>query len=90
MTPAPLEIRLLHLAGCPLVDQVRVALQDCLRSTGIDATVEDIEGPYPSPTLLVNGKDVVTGQILDRSHCCRLDLPTRDQIMTALQRGTMT
>lgn len=81
------QVRLLHVADCPLVDRVRTALQDVLHSTGIRAVVEDIEGLYPSPTLLVDGVDIVTGRAPGTEPCCRLDLPTREQISTALRGG---
>lgn len=83
----PLRVRLLSVPGCPLIDQVRAAVQHCLRTTGIPAVVEDIEGSYPSPTLLIDGVDVATGQAPIPHACCRLDLPTHAQITAALHKG---
>jgi hypothetical protein len=57
-----------------------------LAATGISAVIEEAEGDYPSPTLLVDGLDVVTGQPGGGAPRCRLDLPTREQIATALSR----
>jgi hypothetical protein len=45
--------------------------------------VEDLEGPYPSPTLLIDGTDV-TGKSSRDGPACRLDLPTEEQILAAL------
>lgn len=80
------RIELWHVAGCPRVDEVRAAVRDCLRETGVAATVRERVGPCPSPTLLVDGIDVATGTAPGGAVCCRLDLPTRDQIRAALLR----
>ncbi|MFI7679034.1 alkylmercury lyase [Actinophytocola sp. NPDC049390] len=79
-----LTIELWHVPGCPLVDQVRATLQECLRTADIHVPVHERQGAYPSPTLVINGIDVVTGTTPSDSVCCRLDLPTRAQIHTAL------
>lgn len=82
----PVRVRLLVVPGCPFAAQVRATLRECLREDSTPAVVEDVEGPYPSPTLLVDGVDVVTGRAPDDSACCRLDLPTRTDILNALRR----
>ena len=83
----PVEIRLLHLPGCPLAGQVRATLDECLADAGVPVRVEDVEGAFPSPTLLVGGADVVTGNAPAGEPCCRLDLPTRAQILAAIRRA---
>jgi hypothetical protein len=83
VTTAP-RIELLHVPGCPQLERVRATLADCLADEGIEASVEEHEGAYPSPTLLVDGRDVVTGMRVEQRECCRLDLPTREQILAAL------
>jgi hypothetical protein len=52
--------------------------------TGLE--VADIEGWFPSPSILVNGIDVMGAPAID-SASCRLDLPTRERVMSALARG---
>lgn len=84
----PVRVQLLCVPDCPLAEQVRATLQECLRQTAIPVLVEELEGPYPSPTLLVHGVDVVTGTVPSREACCRLDLPTRTQILDALVSPT--
>jgi hypothetical protein len=79
-----LTVELWHVPDCPLIDQVRTALRDCLAHTGIDVPVHERQGPYPSPTLVINGIDIATGTAPSDRVCCRLDLPTHDQIHTAL------
>ncbi|MPZ85715.1 MAG: alkylmercury lyase [Actinophytocola sp.] len=79
-----LIVELWHVPDCPLIDRVRATLRECLRHTGIDVPVRERQGPYPSPTLIINGIDVATGTTPSDSMCCRLDLPTHDQIHAAL------
>ncbi|WP_285486562.1 alkylmercury lyase [Amycolatopsis taiwanensis] len=81
------RVQLLRVPDCPLVEQVRATLQECLLQSPIPVVVEELEGPYPSPTLLIDGVDVATGKAPSRDACCRLDLPTRTQILDALQRS---
>lgn len=78
-----LQIQLLHVPGCPLVDHVRATLHDTFRQAGLSLPVEELEGPYPSPTLLIDGIDV-TGRTATPEASCRLDLPTPQQILDAL------
>jgi hypothetical protein len=78
------RIELLHVRDCPLVGRLRAVLEDCLNAAGLPATVEQREGPYPSPTLLIDGRDVVTGKPPGATACCRLDLPSAEQIRAAL------
>jgi hypothetical protein len=80
------EVRLLHVPECPLADRVRDTLRESIADSGLAVRVEDVEGPFPSPTLLVGGVDVVTGGTPATEPCCRLDLPSRAQIRAALQR----
>ncbi|MDA8069181.1 hypothetical protein [Conexibacter sp. DBS9H8] len=51
-------------------------------------TIEEVEGPYPSPTLLVGGIDV-TGRTPAAGPSCRLDLPTEEQIVAALAAASI-
>lgn len=79
-----LSVELWYVSGCPLIDQVRTALRECLAHAGVDVRLRERQGPYPSPTLVVDGIDVATGSPPASGACCRLDLPTHDQIHTAL------
>jgi hypothetical protein len=82
-----IRVQLLHVPDCPLAPRVRTMLRECLDEARMAAVVEDMEGEYPSPTVLVNGVDVVTGRPASGDARCRLDLPTRDQILGALRRS---
>lgn len=85
MTPT---IELWYVPDCPLIDRVRANLYECLEHRGLDITVHEREGDYPSPTLIIDGVDVATGTAPDSAVCCRLDLPTHDQIHAALANST--
>lgn len=82
----PVRIQLLHVRDCPNVDELRLRVQDIVFRLGASATLEEIEGLYPSPTLTVNGVDV-TGSSAGTDPSCRLDLPSEEQIRTALIRA---
>jgi hypothetical protein len=83
--PAETRIELLHTLGCPHVDDARSLLRSCLTELQLETTVVDREGDYPSPTILVNGIDVM-GRTDIQGAMCRLDLPTRDRVLAALTR----
>ncbi len=78
-----MKIELLHVPGCPHVANARRLLQECLAELKITAHVEEHQGAYPSPTILLDGRDVMGGSMGDRA-ACRLDQPTREAILAAL------
>ena len=81
------RVQLLHVTDCPLVSRLRDTLNGCLQRVGFSVWVEDLEGDYPSPTLLIDGIDLATGTAPPREMCCRFDLPTCAQITSALNRA---
>ncbi|GAB5008923.1 hypothetical protein MAHJHV63_33920 [Mycobacterium avium subsp. hominissuis] len=83
----PVQVQLLHVPDCPLVGRLRETLSDCLHQLAFAVRIEELEGAYPSPTLLVEGVDVATGAPPSHETCCRLDLPTCAQITSALNRA---
>ncbi|KAK9240256.1 hypothetical protein V1525DRAFT_225091 [Lipomyces kononenkoae] len=80
-----LQVQLLSVPDCPLVQKVRSSLDNCLRQAKLQAVVEELVGEYSSPTLLVNGFDV-TGRPTPSGAqiSCRLDLPNDEEILAAL------
>ncbi|GAB3197496.1 hypothetical protein GCM10027062_09300 [Nocardioides hungaricus] len=78
------RIRILHVPDCPLVDRVVQLVRECQAQAGDTGLVDLRVGPYPSPTLLIDGLDVTTGEPATGATRCRLDLPTREQILSAL------
>jgi hypothetical protein len=80
----PVRITLLHVPDCPLLDTARATLGQALVTANVEATIEEVEGPFASPTLLVDGRDV-TGNRSANTASCRLDLPTEAQVLAALR-----
>ncbi|HEX4213825.1 MAG TPA: alkylmercury lyase [Candidatus Dormibacteraeota bacterium] len=78
------RIEILHLPDCPLVDRVRESLHRVLSTASVRSEITEHVGNYPSPTLLVDGRDV-TGRPLGEFGVCRLDLPSDEQILAALR-----
>ena len=54
-----MRIELLTSPGCPNAETTRKILADCLDSLGIDEPIIDRVGAYPSPTVLIDGVDVM-------------------------------
>lgn len=79
-----MKIELLHVADCPHTDAARALLVQCLAELQLDAAVEDKEGAYPSPTILVNGVDVMGAPPVIAA-ACRLDVPTKHRLLVALR-----
>jgi hypothetical protein len=78
-------IEVLHIPGCPHVDAARQLLLDCLEDLGLRRTaVVERTGPFASPSIVVNGTDVM-GAPEVMSSSCRLDVPTRDRVVAALR-----
>jgi hypothetical protein len=80
------RIELLTAPGCPHAAAAST-ITECLSALGIDATIIDRVGRHPSPTVLVDGVDVMRPESGVRSgDACRLDLPTAQRILDALSK----
>ena len=82
------RIELLRTPDCPRAGLVREMVVRALARLQLQEKLEELVGDYPSPTLLIDGRDV-TGRQLGASSLCRLDLPAEEQVVDALrsQRG---
>ena len=78
------SIQLLYFAGCPHADAARALLVTCIQRLGLDWQVEEKDGDYPSPTILIGGIDVM-GRPPVTERMCRLDLPTEARLLTLLE-----
>jgi hypothetical protein len=79
------RVQILHVAGCPLVDELRKTAQRGIARVGCGAGIDELEGDYPSPTLLIDGVDVLTGRPIALHAACRLDIPSEEQVVAALR-----
>jgi alkylmercury lyase len=88
-TPESVQVELLSVSGCPNVDATRRMVHGCLTELGLDTTVIERVGRYRSPTVVVNGVDVMGAVAADGMDdtACRLDLPSRDRVLAALRAG---
>src|SRR6266498_3876727 len=83
---AAMNVELLLAADCPHARAARAVLTNCLDQLGLDIPVHERVGDYPSPTLLLDGVDVVTGTAgTPRMQACRLDVPTASRVLAALR-----
>src|SRR5437899_2190013 len=80
------EVELLSVAGCPHVDAARQLLNACVEELQIRAHIEEKVGAYPSPTIRVDGQDVMGSPPVFEA-ACRLDTPTRERVLAALRRN---
>lgn len=81
------SVELRSVPDCPNLAPARQELRGALVDLGLPlAVVTEVVGDYPSPSILVNGVDVMGGTG-DDSAACRLDLPTGDRIRAALRQA---
>ena len=77
-------VELRSVPDCPNLAPVREAVYSCLAELGLPPDVVEVVGDFPSPSVLVDGVDVMPGSG-DGAAACRLDLPTADDIRAALR-----
>jgi hypothetical protein len=79
------DIELLVSPSCPNAAAARAVLAECLDRLSLSIPVRERVGEYPSPTILVDGIDVMTGaRGAPRLQACRLDVPTTARVLAAL------
>jgi hypothetical protein len=77
-------VELRYAPGCPHVARSRRLLRTCLAADGRDDLILEREGDFPSPSVLIDGVDVM-GAVEANGPSCRLDLPTQARILAALR-----
>ena len=91
----PLE--LVYFQGCPRVDAARAAIRGALGVLGLRLSWRewDLDDPrlpahllaFPSPTVLVRGRDVIGDGPIAAARACRAgDVPTPEVIAAALEQ----
>jgi hypothetical protein len=80
------RVEVLQHEGCPLAPAALRLVRRCLIALGVSDPVLVCVGDYPSLTVLVNGIDVMgAANKLSRARVCRLDVPTPERVLAALQ-----
>lgn len=79
-----MKIQLLHVHGCDNLENARELLHSTLTELGLDIRIEEREGAYASPTILIDGSDVM-GRPDAVGPSCRLDVPTHERLVVAVQ-----
>ena len=81
-----MTVEVIYFAGCPHAESARALVRRCVAGVGIDVAVIEREDDFPSPTVRVDGRDVM-GDPPMSGRACRLDLPTEERVMAALRGG---
>ena len=80
-----MTLELLLSPGCPHADAARGVMVEALDRLGLAIPIHERVGEFPSPTILVDGVDVMTGRTgAPRARACRLDLPTTARLIAAV------
>ena len=83
-----MRVELLSHEGCPLAEHTRTLLRDCIAEAGLTVAMIEKVGAYPSPTVLIDGRDVMGDPgVAPGIAACRVDTPTRERLLTALHTG---
>ncbi len=80
---SPVMVEVLFSGGCPHAAEALALVRRCLARLGLPDELVAREGDYPSPTVRVNGRDVMGAPPAWESGC-RLDLPTEERVLRAL------
>jgi pyridoxal biosynthesis lyase PdxS len=85
-----MKVELLLAPDCPNASAARAVLTAALHRLGLDLPVRERVGRFASPTILVDGVDVMTNTTGAPSmQGCRLEMPTEARVLAALQhRGS--
>ena len=83
------RVTVLSTPGCPNLARVQADLAAALAELGLVVQVEEKVGDYASPTVLVDDRDVVTGEYVGAGGMavagCRLERPSLAQLRAALR-----
>ena len=81
-----MRVELLQFQGCPLAPAAYRLVRQCLITLAIPDPVLVRLGDWASPTVLVNGTDVMRPAAeLSKLRVCRIDVPTQERILAALE-----
>lgn len=81
-----MTIEIVYFEGCARAPAARGLLDRCLEKLGITVPVDARTWDGPSPTIRIDGVDVMAVS-LPNVCACRLDLPTDERLLGALERA---
>jgi hypothetical protein len=76
-------VEVFYTAGCPHAAAAVALVRACAARLGVDIALVERDGDHPSPSVRVDGRDVM-GEPVAAGPACRLDRPTRERVMAAL------
>jgi hypothetical protein len=89
-----MRVELVYFTGCPNVPSMRQLLRRCLEACGLDPEIVEVNTQDPttlasyrrfsSPTVLVEGVDVLAGTTSD-AEACRLEMPSEAELIAAIR-----
>jgi hypothetical protein len=80
-------VELRSVPGCPNLAPVRQVLYAAMAELGLQPEVTELVGDYPSPSVLIDGVDVMGRSNAGGVAACRLDLPTGERVRAALRHA---
>lgn len=81
-----MSVEVLTSPGCPNAAAAKDTVAACLATLALDGPIIERVGRYPSPTILVDGVDVMRPEDgAPTGDACRLDLPTHRRVLEALR-----
>jgi hypothetical protein len=84
-----MRVELLLAPDCPNAGAAKIALTEALHELELKVPVVERVGDFPSPTVLVDGVDVMNDHAgAAQLQACRLDVPTVPKLLAALRRST--
>jgi hypothetical protein len=82
-----MRVEILRSPGCTNAAAATRVVAECLAAAGIDVPIIERVGRYPSPSVLIDGIDIMRpDDTLPDGDVCRLDLPTAQRILDHLRR----
>ncbi len=78
-----MKVEVLYVAGCPHAAEALALVERCAARLGIHVELAAREADVPSPSVLVDGVDVM-GAPDGATAVCRLDRPTEERVLGAL------
>jgi len=81
-----MTIAILYHSGCPHARPAIELVHRCATRLGMEIAIVEREGDHASPTVLVDGRDVM-GHTPRPGRSCRLDVPTETRVLAALRNA---